>query len=170
MKPANAVRILLLSMSMAAGIAAAPALAQINFNISIAPPAPRYEAAPAIAPGYVWAPGYWAWNGDHHVWIRGRTIVQRAGYRWEPDRWEQRDHAYYRHPGRWERDANHKVVKAKNKSRHMDNDGGADEHGHGNSGKHGKGGRHDKQSAVSAAIDADSRDGRAFYRHTALRG
>ena len=131
MKPANFVRRLLLSMLMAASAAAAPAFAQISFNIIIAPPAPRYEAVPVIAPGYVWAPGYWGWNGDRHIWVRGRTIVQRVGYRWEPDRWEQRDRAYYRHPGRWERDANYKVVKVKKekkpkKPKHRDN--GGDKH------------------------------------------
>ncbi len=144
MKRANAVRSLLLSMLLAAGTAAAPAFAQINFNISIAPPAPQFEAVPAIVPGYVWAPGYWAWSGDRHIWVRGRTIVQRVGYRWEPDRWEQRELVYFRHPGRWERDTNYKVVKVKNekKPKHWDKDG--DEHGHGNAGKRGKGGKHDR--------------------------
>ncbi len=57
-----------------------------------------------VPPGYVWAPGYWAWNNDRHIWVRGRTIVQRSGYRWEPDRWEQRGDGYYRHPGNWARE------------------------------------------------------------------
>ena len=136
MKSRNAVRRLLLSMLVAAGAAALPALAQINFNISIAPPAPQYESVPAIAPGYVWAPGYWGWNGDRHVWVRGRSIVQRTGYRWEPDRWEQRERVYYRHPGRWERDAGERMVKVKKekKPKHRDDDG--------DRGRHGKGGRH----------------------------
>lgn len=142
MKPTNAVRSLLLSMSIAASAAAAPAFAQISFNIVIAPPAPQYEAAPAIAPGYVWAPGYWAWSGDRHIWVRGRTIVQRVGYRWEPDRWDQRNGAYFRHPGRWERDAGYKVVKVKKKPKHWDKD--RDGHGHGSAGKHGQGGKHDR--------------------------
>ncbi len=143
MKPANAVQILLLSILMAAGITAGPVLAQISFNINVAPPAPQFEAVPAIAPGYVWAPGYWAWSGDRHIWVRGRSIVQRAGYRWEPDRWEQRGPAYYRNPGRWERDAGYKAVKVKNEKnpRHWDKDG--DEHDRGGAGKHGKGGKND---------------------------
>ena len=124
-------------MLIAASTAATPALAQVNFNITIAPPALQYEAVPAIPPGYVWAPGYWAWNGDRHLWVHGRTIVQRVGYRWEPDRWEQRDRAYYRHPGHWERDAGYKAGKAKDgkKAKHWDKGGDKD--------KHGKGGKHD---------------------------
>jgi hypothetical protein len=80
------------------------AFAQVSFNIQIGPPVAIYEPVPMMAPGLVWAPGYWAWHEDRHVWIRGRTMVQRVGYRWQPDVWEQRNNAYYRHPGRWERD------------------------------------------------------------------
>lgn len=146
MKLANAVRILLLSLLTAASTAAAPAFAQITFNITIAPPAPRFEVVPAIAPGYVWAPGYWAWNGDRHIWVRGRTIVQRVGHRWEPDRWEERDHAFFRHPGRWERDPDFRPVKLQKekKRKHRNDDGDNDERGHGNSGRHGNGSKHDR--------------------------
>jgi hypothetical protein len=127
----------LLSLLVAAGTAAAPALAQVSISINIAPPPPQYEVVPALPPGYVWAPGYWAWHGNQHVWVHGRSIVQRPGYRWEPDRWEQRDHGYYRQPGRWERDADYKVAKAKHEKqpKHMDKGG---DHA-----KHGKGGKHD---------------------------
>ena len=113
MKHSNALRNLLLSASLAGAVFAAPAYAQISFNISIAPPAPQYEIVPSIAPGYVWAPGYWGWSGERHVWVRGRTILQREGYRWEPDRWEQRDRSYYRAEGRWVRDKGYKPVKVK---------------------------------------------------------
>ena len=136
---------MLLSTLLAAAGATAPAYAQVSFNIIIAPPAPQYEAAPQLAPGYAWAPGYWAWHGDRHVWVRGRTIVQRVGYVWAPDRWEQRDRTYYRHPGSWERDPGYRVVKVKKekKSKHHDHDDDDDERGHGNGGKHGKGKKHD---------------------------
>lgn len=113
MKRSNAVRSLLLSMLVAASTAAAPAFAQVSVNIHIAPPALLFETAPAMAPGYVWAPGYWAWHGDRYIWVHGRTMVQRVGYRWEPDRWEQSGGAYVRQPGRWERDADYKVKVVK---------------------------------------------------------
>jgi hypothetical protein len=88
------------------------ALAQVSFNIQVGPPAPLYEPVPAMGPGYVWAPGYWAWHGDRHIWIHGRTMVQRVGYRWQPDVWEQRSNNYYRHPGRWERDNSYRPAPA----------------------------------------------------------
>jgi len=101
MKHHPMVRNLLLSMALAAG---SSAFAQLSINIVLAPPPPMHEMVPVVPPGYVWAPGYWAWNHDGHIWVRGRSMVQRAGYRWEPDRWEQRNGVYSRLAGRWERD------------------------------------------------------------------
>lgn len=146
MKRHNTIRKLVLSMLVTASAAALPAYAQISVNINLAPPAVRYEPMPVVAPGYVWAPGYWAWHDDRYVWIRGRTMVQRSGYRWEPDRWEQRGNAYYQQPGRWAPDANYKVVKVKpeKKSKHWDNGSRNDGPGHGRSDKPGKGPKHDR--------------------------
>lgn len=117
--------------------ATAPALAQVSININLAPPQPQYEAVPALPPGQVWAPGYWAWNGDRHIWVRGRTIASREGYRWAPDRWEQRGDGYYRNPGYWVRDTQYVVVKEKKdkKFKHKDWDKGK---------HHGKGKGHGK--------------------------
>ena len=71
------------------GAVLAPAHAQINVNINIAPPAPRYEVVPTVRQGYVWAPGYWAWQGQDYRWVRGRQIAQRPGQRWVADHWEE---------------------------------------------------------------------------------
>ncbi|MDP2368165.1 hypothetical protein [Rhodoferax sp.] len=130
-------------LCLSAVLFAVPAWAQVTVRINLAPPPVQYEIAPQLEPGFAWAPGYWAWNVDRHVWIRGRTIVQRDGYRWEPDRWEQRDLAYYRHPGRWERDAGHHVIKAKKpkKAKHWNNAAGDDGPGQGKGGKGGKPGK-----------------------------
>ena len=143
----NAVRNLSLSLSLAASVFAAPAYAQISVNINIAPPAPQYEVVPTIQPGYVWAPGYWGWNGERYIWIRGRAILQREGYRWDPDRWEQRDRTYYRTGGHWVRDNDFKHVKMRREYEHEGRDNGdrrergEGNHGHDN-GRHGKGGKH----------------------------
>lgn len=139
MNRTNVIRNLSLSLLLAAGVFAAPAYAQVSFNISIAPPAPQYEVVPILQPGYVWAPGYWGWNGDRHIWIRGRSIVQREGYNWAPDRWDQRNNNYYRTAGHWEHDNGYKPVKMKKE--HWDN-GNHGNPGKGNNG-HGKGGKHD---------------------------
>ena len=141
MKHSNPVRRFVLPVLMAAACAAGPALAQINIHVNMAPPAVLQEPVPVMQPGYVWAPGYWAWSGDRHIWVRGRMILHRDGYRWEPDRWEQRDATYYRTPGRWERDADYRVVKVKKekKPKHWERDDDDRGQGDDDKGRHGKG-------------------------------
>jgi hypothetical protein len=114
-------RSLSLSFLLASAFAT-PGFAQINFNINIAPPAPQQEIIPSLPSGQVWAPGYWAWSGERHVWVRGRPIVQREGYRWEADRWEQRDRGYYRHAGHWEPVKAKKPKKQKKQKKHKKHD------------------------------------------------
>lgn len=128
----------LLALLIGACAAAAPALAQINININIGPPALQFEAVPMLAPGYTWAPGYWAWAGERHVWVRGRVILERVGYRWAPDRWERRDQVYFRHAGRWEPDPGYRAVKVKKekKSKHRDDDDDDRRHGKGKGKSH----------------------------------
>lgn len=150
MKHNNAIRSLVLSMVVAASAAAIPAFAQINVNISVAPPALQYEAVPVMAPGYVWAPGYWARHDDRFIWVRGRTIVQRPGYQWAPERWEQRGNTYYQQPGHWARDTNYNAVEMKKekklKPKHWNNSQRNGKPGHGNNkgNKPGNGPKHDR--------------------------
>ena len=120
MKIKNLVRSLSLSLALVGGGAV---FAQVNINISLAPPAPSHEAVPALSPGYVWAPGYWAWSNDRYVWVRGRSMVQRTGYLWQPDRWEQRNGTYYRQTGHWVRDTNVKPVSAQQMEEPRHDDG-----------------------------------------------
>lgn len=143
MKPSPKVRQLVMSLLVAACAAALPAMAQISVNINLAPPAPLYEAKPVLAPGYVWAPGYWTLNGDQHIWVRGRAIVERPGYVWSPDRWEQRGTVYVRQPGNWQRDDHYKAVKVEKlkKPKHWNNGHGNNDD-EGNNGRHGNNGNH----------------------------
>jgi hypothetical protein len=130
----------LLAVAVIAAAAQASAIAQVSFNILIGPPAPLFEQVPVMSPGYVWAPGYWAWHGDRHIWIHGSTMVQRIGYRWEPDVWEQRNTGYYRHPGRWERDSGYRAQPRAQviRSEPQRNNGPGKSKERGNSGKHRK--------------------------------
>ena len=96
---------------VALGVAALPAQAQLNINVTVAPPAPRYEPVPALPSGFAWAPGYWAWNGGRYDWVGGHQIEQRQGYRWVADHWEpgNRYRAGYWAPEREEwREGGHK--------------------------------------------------------------
>jgi len=54
-------------------LAAVPGLARVGVVVGIAPPAPVVEVTPAPpAPGYVWQPGYWSWDGVQYVLGAGR--------------------------------------------------------------------------------------------------
>ena len=135
----NSIRKILLA-ALLVGAAAAPALAQISIQIGVAPPQPRYEAVPVLPPNRVWAPGYWAWNGDRHIWVRGHSIRQRQGHRWAPDHWERRGNGYYRQPGYWVSDNHHGFAKEKKAKKHQ-RDRGRD---HSDGKRDGKDRRHDR--------------------------
>lgn len=91
---------------LAATLAFTPAaVAQVNINIGIGtpPPAPIYEAVPAPRPGYVWQPGYWAWDdhGHKHKWKQGKWAKDRPGYVYESPRWVQASNGWVMQPERW---------------------------------------------------------------------
>jgi hypothetical protein len=67
-----------LCLTAAASLAPAVSSAGVNVDIDVAPPAPRVEVVPAARPGWVWAPGYWAWRGREHVWVGGRCTNAAA--------------------------------------------------------------------------------------------
>ena len=93
--------------ALAAASLALPLAAQARFDIDInvAPPPPRYEVVPAPRVGFVWAPGYWAWDNRHHrhIWRAGHFVRERRGQHWVPDRWAEHGGRYRYEPGRWER-------------------------------------------------------------------
>lgn len=67
------------------------------------PPPPPREEVVVVRPGYVWAPGYWNWDGFQYVWIGGdwRPLRYRPGpWRgpyWHGPHWH--DHGpYWRGP------------------------------------------------------------------------
>ncbi|HEY3732132.1 MAG TPA: YXWGXW repeat-containing protein [Steroidobacteraceae bacterium] len=92
-----------LCLTAAASLAPAVSSAGVNVDIDVAPPAPRVEVVPAARPGWVWAPGYWAWRGREHVWVGGRWVHERRGYHWVPDAWVARGPHYHYVRGHWER-------------------------------------------------------------------
>ncbi|HXA46504.1 MAG TPA: YXWGXW repeat-containing protein [Burkholderiaceae bacterium] len=71
------------------GASALTADAQIgvSVHVGVRPPPVRYERAPEYRPGHVWAPGYWGWNGNAHVWYGGHWEGERPGYRYVPAAW-----------------------------------------------------------------------------------
>ena len=101
--------ILASSLLSALTLAAAPAAyAQIHGVITVreAPPPLRAEVVPAPRRGYVWAPGYWNWQGRRHVWHSGTWVRARPGYVYSSPAWAERDGRWEFHQGRWARGDN----------------------------------------------------------------
>jgi hypothetical protein len=101
-------RMLLLAAILASPLLAvlpteqANAQARFDIRIGTPPPPPRViEARPRA--GYVYTPGYWQWNGRRHVWVDGRYVRERRGYRWDESRWDNDGDRYRFHRGGWVR-------------------------------------------------------------------
>ena len=121
----SAISVAVLALGASSGLVQA----QVNVHIDISPPAPRYEVVPAVRPGYIWAPGYWAWQGGRYDWVNGRPIPQRVGQRWVPDHWEPGNR--YR-AGYWAPDRGYENGRGYN-----DDQDRGEHHGKKHGGKHG---------------------------------
>jgi hypothetical protein len=90
---------------LATGAALAPATseARVYVDVGVAPPAARVEVIPGARRGYVWAPGYYAWDGRAHVWHGGYWIRERPGYHWVAPAWTPYGHRWRYAPGYWAR-------------------------------------------------------------------
>jgi len=77
--------------------------ADVSFSVSIAPPElPVYEQPPLPEPGYLWSPGYWAWDGMDYYWVPGTWVLPPASdMLWTPGYWGWRDGFYGWSPGYW---------------------------------------------------------------------
>ncbi|MGA2044087.1 MAG: hypothetical protein ABSG83_12040 [Roseiarcus sp.] len=66
------------------------------------PPLPVYDQPPIPSPGYLWTPGYWAWNNYDYYWVPGTWIEPpHPGLLWTPGYWGSVDGAYAFNPGYW---------------------------------------------------------------------
>jgi hypothetical protein len=106
MKP---LRYLLMAMAMTAPalVLNQPASAQVafEFRVNFAPPElPVYEQPICPGDGYIWTPGYWAWDdadGDYY-WVPGTWVeAPQPGYLWTPGYWGWYNSAYVFYPGYW---------------------------------------------------------------------
>lgn len=85
--------------------ATAPAAhAGVFVSVNFAPPALPVYVQPAIpGPGYIWTPGYWAYDPvSGYYWVPGTWVLPPyAGALWTPGYWGWSSGAYLFHPGYW---------------------------------------------------------------------
>jgi len=93
-----------LAVALAAGLSVSTAIARtdVAVELSVGPPPVVYEAVPPPRVGYVWAPGYWDYNGHRHVWAKGHWERERHGDRWVRGEWHEHDGRWTLTRGHWE--------------------------------------------------------------------
>ncbi|HWU75347.1 MAG TPA: YXWGXW repeat-containing protein [Rhodanobacter sp.] len=69
----------------------------------VAPQAPPEWVVQQVdtRPGYVWARGYWRWDGRRYVAVRGHWEVARPGYHYVHPHWEHRRDGWHWRAGVW---------------------------------------------------------------------
>lgn len=98
----RSLRSLLLTLLMLA--CASPLFAGIAISVNFGPPPlPVYEQPLCPAAGYIWTPGYWAWDPDYgYYWVPGTWVLApRVGVLWTPPWWGWENGAYFFHAGYW---------------------------------------------------------------------
>ena len=95
-----------LSLVVCSLFAFTPTHAQVVIGISVdiePPPLPVYDQPPIPAPGYLWVPGYWAWDDDTgYYWVPGTWVLPpEPELLWTPGYWGWNDGVYVFNDGYW---------------------------------------------------------------------
>jgi hypothetical protein len=81
-----------------------PSVAGLIFSVVIAPPPlPVYEQPLCPGDGYIWTPGYWAYDDDGgYFWVPGTwVLVPDPGFLWTPGWWGWSGGLFLFHEGFW---------------------------------------------------------------------
>src|SRR5271168_4252426 len=104
MRAAVAIRSLLFSFVLLALSHAAFGQIGVDISVGFGPPAlPIYEQPICPADGYLWTPGYWAYDDvDGYYWVPGTWIQPpEVGFLWTPGYWGWGDGGYFFNRGYW---------------------------------------------------------------------
>ncbi len=105
----SSVLALMLSAASAAMLAgAAQAQVSVDIRVNLAPPPLPYYEQPVIpAEGYIWVPGFWAWDDAEadYYWVPGTWVEPpQPELLWTPAYWGWVEGRYLFHPGYWGRE------------------------------------------------------------------
>ncbi|HEY6290393.1 MAG TPA: hypothetical protein VI455_02380 [Terriglobia bacterium] len=95
---------MLVALALLAKPAASSAQFAVGVSVTIAPPAlPVYVQPPCPSAGYMWTPGYWAYDpADGYYWVPGTWVLApQAGLLWTPGYWGWGGAAFLWHAGYW---------------------------------------------------------------------
>jgi hypothetical protein len=81
------------------------AFSQVSISIDVAPPPLIVEDQPPVPDdGYIWTPGFWAYDQDQgaYYWVSGAWVQPpEVGLYWTPDYWAWDGNDYVYNPGYW---------------------------------------------------------------------
>ena len=86
------------------------AQAQVNLGvvIGVAPPVAIVEPPPPPRVGFVWAPGFWRWDGHRHDWQAGHWEAEREGEDYIAPEWVEAPGGWRFVPEHWKHDKHFK--------------------------------------------------------------
>jgi hypothetical protein len=98
-------RSVLLIVTIVCTAAAGFAQVGIGVTVSFGPPAlPVYVQPLCPAPGWIWTPGYWAFDPDFgdYYWVPGTWVLApQVGFLWTPPYWAWNGIGFVFYPGYW---------------------------------------------------------------------
>src|SRR5262252_8599409 len=103
MRIARLVCCLLLTVGLLTIPAQSRAQVAVGISVQFGPPAlPVYEQPLCPGDGYIWTPGYWAYNEDYgYFWVPGTWVFAPVGLLWTPGYWAFASEGYVWYPGYW---------------------------------------------------------------------
>jgi WXXGXW repeat (2 copies) len=103
MRTVSPVRSLLFALVLV--IMSAASFAQVGISVTFGPPPlPIYEQPLCPGEGYIWTPGYWAYDYDYddYYWVPGTWVLApEVGFLWTPGWWGWGGEAFIFHEGYW---------------------------------------------------------------------
>lgn len=103
MRRIPAVRCLLFVVTVL--VCSMPSVGQVRISVRFGPPAiPVYEQPVCPGEGYIWTPGYWAWDDEvaDYYWVPGTWVLApEPGFLWTPPYWGWDGGVYIFHEGYW---------------------------------------------------------------------
>ena len=86
-------------------LASTAAFSQVAITVNFAPPPlPVYEQPVCPGEGYIWTPGFWAYDADFddYYWVPGTWVLApEAGLLWTPPYWAWNGSAFEFYDGYW---------------------------------------------------------------------
>ncbi len=76
---------------------------QIGISVTFEPPElPVYEQPPVPGDGYLWNPGYWAYDDEDYYWVPGTWVMApEPGLLWTPPYWGWNGDSFVFNEGYW---------------------------------------------------------------------